>query len=375
MAGKEHHQEGNTLQTMHPVFKELLSGGTAGAFAKSAVAPLERVKIIIQTSGALALQDSRRAAAATAVTTSTSTSGGLTTAVVRGGIPMVMRSIVTSEGVRGLWKGNGASVLRVVPYAALHFSAYERYRTWVLDIDSESLPRHVRSLGQTPAVDLVAGSMAGATAVSLTYPLDLLRTRMAWRSSGINAPRGPGAEAVGRAAGLQRSTILSMLGQIARKEGIAGFYKGVSPSLLGIFPYAGLKFFVYQYLKTLYVKGSPGSEGGSGDLAGVRVATSMKLVFGACAGLVAQTVTYPLDVVRRRMQVQDMVTAGDGAQGHHHRIRSSWHGLRLIYTTMGVRRGLYAGLSINYLKVVPSTAIGFAVYDCAKEYLHHRTHI
>ena len=56
-------------------------------------------------------------------------------------------------------------------------------------------------------------------------------------------------------------------------------------------------------------------------------------------------------------------------------IRNSWHGLKMIYKTMGLRKGLYAGLSLNYLKVVPSTAIGFAVYDTAKEYLKHKTSI
>ena len=82
--------------------QELLAGGVAGGFAKSAVAPLERVKIIIQTS-----QTTRAAAAPR--------------------IGAILRDIVRSEGSKGLWKGNGASVLRVVPYAALHFSAYERY--------------------------------------------------------------------------------------------------------------------------------------------------------------------------------------------------------------------------------------------------------
>ena len=57
------------------------------------------------------------------------------------------------------------------------------------------------------------------------------------------------------------------------------------------------------------------------------------------------------------------------------KIRSSLQGLGLIYRTLGVRKGLYAGLSLNYLKVVPSTAVGFAVYDTAKEYLGHRTSI
>jgi solute carrier family 25 protein 16 len=191
--------------------------------------------------------------------------------------------------------------------------------------------------------------------------------------------------------------MFSVLNGLARREGVTGLYKGVGPTLLGIFPYAGLKFFVYQYLKGLYVQSKieehqqQQQEEGDNTIHlhlapdQIHIGTHMKLCFGACAGLIAQTVTYPLDVVRRRMQVQDLMLAG-GAKastnsnsnrknGMEVHIRNSWHGLRTIYSTMGIRKGLYAGLSLNYLKVVPSTAIGFAVYDSAKEYLNHKTSI
>ena len=156
-------------------------------------------------------------------------------------------------------------------------------------------------LGKTPVVDLVAGSAAGATAVAFTYPLDLLRTRLAWRTSAVVASSSGGRHHH------HRATMASVLAQLARKEGIPRLYKGVSPTLLGIFPYAGLKFFVYQYLKGVYMEGGRAKEGTTGEekVEGERfVSTPMKLVFGASAGLVAQTITYPLDVVRRRMQVR-----------------------------------------------------------------------
>lgn len=72
-------------------------------------------------------------------------------------------------------RGNGASVLRIVPYAALHFAAYEQYRHWIID--------GVPSAGTGPVIDLVAGSLAGGTAVLCTYPLDLARTRLAYQVS------------------------------------------------------------------------------------------------------------------------------------------------------------------------------------------------
>jgi len=103
-----------------------------------------------------------------------------------------------------------------------------------------------------------------------------------------------------------------MMRAAVRAEGLQGLYKGVVPTLMGILPYAGLKFYVYQSLKHAYNRqtsnGSSGSRGeGSQRSAGVvlkqRLPIPVMLMFGGAAGLLAQTVTYPLDIVRRRMQV------------------------------------------------------------------------
>jgi len=97
------------------------------------------------------------------------------------------------------------------------------------------------------------------------------------------------------------------------------------------------------------------------------------LTFGAGAGLVAQTLTYPLDVVRRRMQVQSLKLPPAKQQAalqakHQTILRSTWHGLITITQQQGTK-ALFAGLSINYMKVIPSTAIGFTLYDTLKSYL------
>jgi hypothetical protein len=70
-------------------------------------------------------------------------------------------------------RGNGASVARIVPYAALHYMAYEEYRRWII----LGFP----NVEQGPILDLVAGSIAGGTAVIYTYPLDLVRTKLAYQ--------------------------------------------------------------------------------------------------------------------------------------------------------------------------------------------------
>lgn len=72
-----------------------------------------------------------------------------------------------------MFRGNGASIARIIPYAALHYMSYEQYRRWIM----HSFP-HV-STG--PTLDLLAGSLSGGTAVLFTYPLDLVRTKLAYQ--------------------------------------------------------------------------------------------------------------------------------------------------------------------------------------------------
>lgn len=294
-----------------PVFaKQLVAGGVAGGFAKTVVAPLERVKILFQT---------RRAEFQSV------------------GLFGSFRKIVKTEGVLGFYRGNGASVARIVPYAALHYMAYEQYRHWI----TLSLP----SIGRGPVLDLVAGSFAGGTAVLFTYPLDLVRTKLAYQV----------VEPTGLNVGGQLHTktiykgIYDCVLKIYRKGGIRGLYRGAAPSLYGIFPYAGSKFYFYEEMK------SHVPEEHKKDI-------MVNLACGSVAGLLGQTITYPLDVVRRQMQVQTL------SPSNSRELKGTFDSLFIIAQKQGWRQ-LFSGLSINYLKVVPSVAIGFTVYDAMKSLL------
>ncbi|KAL3825251.1 hypothetical protein ACJIZ3_021280 [Penstemon smallii] len=291
-----------------PVFaKELIAGGVAGGFAKTVVAPLERIKILFQT---------RRSEFH-----SLGVSGSFT-------------KIAKTEGLLGFYRGNGASVARIVPYAALHYMAYEEYRRWII----LGFP----GVSRGPVLDLIAGSFAGGTAVLFTYPLDLVRTRLAYQV--VESPKlgVKGAEVVYKG-------IRDCFSNIYKEAGVRGLYRGVAPSLYGIFPYAGLKFYFYEEMKRHV------PENHKKDI-------TVKLVCGSVAGLLGQTFTYPLDVVRRQMQVQRLSTSNSIA------IRGTFETLITIYQRQGWKQ-LFSGLSINYLKVVPSVAIGFTVYDTMKAFL------
>ncbi|KAK3156400.1 hypothetical protein QOZ80_2AG0106800 [Eleusine coracana subsp. coracana] len=291
--------------------RELVAGGVAGGVAKSAVAPLERVKILFQT---------RRAE-------------------FHGtGLRGSFRTIFRTEGLLGFYRGNGANVARIVPYAALHYMAYEEYRRWII----LGFP----NVEQGPILDLMAGSIAGGTAVICTYPLDLVRTKLSYQVKGaaanVSFRESKPSEQVYKG-------ILHCVKTICRQNGLKGLYRGMAPSLYGIFPYSGLKFYFYEKMKTHVPEEH-------------RKDIIAKLGCGSVAGLLGQTITYPLDVVRRQMQVEAL-SSSSLAKG-----KGTFGSLVMIAKQQGWRQ-LFAGLSINYLKVVPSVAIGFTVYDSMKVWL------
>ncbi|KAL5975596.1 Mitochondrial carrier protein CoAc2 [Asimina triloba] len=247
------------------------------------------------------------------------------------------KKIAKTEGLLGFYKGNGASVARIVPYAALHYMAYEQYRRWII----LSLP----SVGRGPVLDLVAGSIAGGTAVLCTYPLDLVRTKLAYQvveSPRLNISGQLHAEPIYKG-------ISDCVSKIYRERGLKGLYRGAAPSLYGIFPYSGLKFYFYEEMK-FHVPADHKKD------------IIVNLACGSIAGLLGQTLTYPLDVVRRQMQVQNLSVATRGE------VKGTFETLVMIAQKQGWKQ-LFSGLSINYLKVVPSVAIGFTVYDAMKTWL------
>ncbi|KAJ9701974.1 hypothetical protein PVL29_003957 [Vitis rotundifolia] len=302
------------IDTMPVYVKELIAGGAAGAFSKTAVAPLERTKILLQTR---------------------------TEGFHSLGVYQSLKKILKHEGVLGFYKGNGASVLRIVPYAALHFMTYEQYRSWILN--------NCPALGTGPVVDLLAGSVAGGTAVLCTYPLDLARTKLAYQVVDLRGSFRSDMRSLH--AQPAYNGIKDVFKSVYKEGGVRALYRGVGPTLIGILPYAGLKFYIYEKLKSHVPEEHQKS-------------IAMRLSCGALAGLLGQTFTYPLDVVRRQMQVENLQPSIQG----NARYRNTLEGLASITRNQGWRQ-LFAGLSINYIKIVPSVAIGFTAYDMMKSWL------
>ncbi|XP_021907615.1 mitochondrial carrier protein CoAc1 isoform X2 [Carica papaya] len=197
-----------------------------------------------------------------------------------------------------------------------------------------------------PVVDLLAGSVAGGTAVLCTYPLDLARAKLAYQIGGTRGTFGCQLKSIYPRP--PYSGISGTLLNVYKEGGARALYRGIGPTLTGILPYAGLKFYIYEELKRHVPEEHQKS-------------ILMRLSCGGLAGLFGQTFTYPLDVVRRQMQVENLQPSTQGSV----RYRNTIEGLTTIVRNQGWRQ-LFAGLSINYIKIVPSVAIGFTAYDTMK---------
>ncbi|PKI58347.1 hypothetical protein CRG98_021285, partial [Punica granatum] len=289
----------------------LIAGGAAGAFTKTLVAPLERIKILLQIR-----------------------SEGFQSI----GLFPSFKKVVQNEGIQGLYRGNGASVIRIIPYAALHYMTYEQYRSWIVS--------ECPSLGTGPSIDFLAGSAAGGTAVLCTYPLDLARTKLAYQ---VRAQKHSWWYAIRNLRSQPRQRLLDVFREVYSEGGIRAFYRGFGPTFIEILLYTGLKYYVYEKLKQQVPEDQKDS-------------ITIRLSCGALAGLFGQTFTYPLDVVRRQMQVENVMHGNS-------RYNSTMEALTSIVRNQGWRQ-LYAGLSINYIRAVPSVAIGFTAYDVIKLWLH-----
>ncbi|XP_075230301.1 mitochondrial adenyl nucleotide antiporter SLC25A24-like [Lycorma delicatula] len=273
----------------------MIAGGIAGAISRTSTAPLERIKIYLQVFGK------------TTKTTS---------------ILAISKHMIKEGGIRSLWRSNGINVLRIAPDTAVRFTTYEQAKQFIVKkhntektIDEPFTPI---SMGER----FIAGSVAGSISQSVTFPLDLLKTRLALGKT--NEYRG----------------IVDVAKQVYIKKGITGFYRGYLPNMLGIIPYAGINLAVYETLKAFYQ-----------DKYGGNISSLVLLGCGAVGSTCALIFCYPLSLLRTKMQAES-----GGSKPKMMTI------IRQTIVNHGFT-GFYHGLTPNLMKVVPSVSIGYAIYE------------
>ena len=324
------------------------AGGIAGCAAKTVVGPLDRVKILFQT------QNPQFA----------KYTGSWT------GFPTAVRDIYLQTGVHGLFKGHSATLLRIFPYAGIKFLAYEQIRARIIHSKAQ----------ETAGRRFISGSLAGMVSVFFTYPLEVIRVRLAFetrageKSNLSSIIRKIYSETPTPTSHNPTNVLTTTATQAVEKftpqTGLSNFFRGFTPTLLGMVPYAGASFLAHDTMSDIMrwpllapytvLPNTSREDTSTTSQKPAQLRYWAELSTGGIAGFVSQTVSYPLEVIRRRMQVGGVV--GDG---HRLGIAEVAKG---IYVERGWR-GYFVGLTIGYVKVVPMVATSFFVYERGKYYL------
>ncbi|KAJ5106545.1 hypothetical protein N7456_003220 [Penicillium angulare] len=285
---------------------DFLMGGVSAAVSKTAAAPIERIKLLIQN------QDEMLKV------------GRLDRKY--NGIGDCFKRTAAQEGVVSLWRGNTANVIRYFPTQALNFAFRDTYKSmFAYKKERDGYTKWMMG-------NLASGGAAGATSLLFVYSLDYARTRLA---NDAKSSKGSGERQFNGLVDVYRKTLAS--------DGIAGLYRGFGPSVLGIVVYRGLYFGMYDSIKPVLLVGPLEGSFLASFLLGWTVTTG------------AGVASYPLDTVRRRM----MMTSGEAVK-----YKSSMDAARQIVANEGVK-SLFKGAGANILRGVAGAGV-LSIYDQAQ---------
>lgn len=233
--------------------QDMILGGTSTSLSKTAMAPLERLKILFQTQ---------------------SISHQIKKEEQYKGIINSFRRIIQDQGFLSLWRGNGINLIRYFPTQALNFAFKDVYKQVFMPIKGSD-----KKISNTNYAirNMLCGGAAGATSLLGVYPLDLARTRI--------------TSDIGKKGGTKYTSMRHCLKDVYSTEGgIRGLYKGFGISVCGIFPYRAVYFGGYENLKRFLLPADP---------------SAWELFCAAQATtFLAQVIAFPFDTTRRHMHLR-----------------------------------------------------------------------
>ncbi|KAG0228404.1 mitochondrial thiamine pyrophosphate transporter [Actinomortierella wolfii] len=382
----------------------VLCGSTAGVVSRFVVAPLDVVKIrlqmqthrkdlpaILRRKAAAELEYSRMKSIGSSATTAERLASAENVAnltrqanIKYKGMLSGMALIVREEGIRGLWKGNMAAEYLYLTYGGIQFLVYQQTKGFLGKVAQASAQRAaaksssppikmISSLSNSSTVQsFISGATAGLAATACTYPFDLLRTRFAVQRD-VKVYTG----------------VIQAFRHIYVHDGIRGFYRGMSPSLIQVIPYMGIIFGSYDTLKKAarWLKEKTGVEGSAAaspsplmtsapssvKAAGQFLLGLEDLICGGLSGAISKTGVFPFDTVRKRLQIQGSEqqkyqyssSHGSGStKGAGALPNSVWRCMLHIVRTEGYL-ALYKGLLPGLIKAAPASAVTFLVFTQA----------
>jgi len=291
--------------------KFLLAGAVAGIISRTVVSPLEVIA---------------------------------TAQMVRGGNKNIVGELLelfNGEGINGFFKGNGANCLKVAPTRGVQFLAFESFKLRLVDYKRNKMGvADDVEISLNPAERLIAGGFAGMISSSMVYPIEVVKTMLTMypgKYNGINAAfRG-----------------------VINEVGPKGLYAGLTPTLIAMFPYVGIEFMIYETSKiaieALIKRRMDAKDDDSTDYT---LSIFVTLGLGAIAGAVAQTSAHPLDVVRKRLQVQ-------GINGNPVLYKNTFDCIGGIVSKEGGGM-LYKGLGPACVATIPGTGVAYITYEFMK---------
>ncbi|KAF9580078.1 ADP/ATP carrier protein [Lunasporangiospora selenospora] len=285
------HAKGAKGKDAKAFMTDFLMGGVAASVSKTAAAPIERVKLLIQNQDELLK------------------SGRLQRPY--GGIADCFRRVIAEEGTISLWRGNGVNVLRYFPTQALNF-AFRDYFKSLFNYDKSRDSYTKWLLG-----NLASGGMAGGLSLVFVYSLDYARTRL---SNDTKSTVGNQRQFNG---------LLDVYRKTLASDGIRGLYRGFVLSASGAVVYRGLYFGLYDSIKPML----PNS---------VQNSFIASFVLGFGVTNLASFIAYPIDTIRRRM----MMTSGEAVK-----YKSSLDAFKQVVQKEGYR-SLFKGAGANVLRAV-----------------------
>merc|ERR1712072_789377 len=236
--------------------ENFMLSGVAAAVSKTAAAPIERVKLLVQNQDEMIRQ-------------------GRLAEPYKGVVDCVKKTL-RSEGVIPFWRGNLANVLRYFPTQALNFAFKDTIKA-VFKVD-KGAPQYVKF-----GTNILSGGFAGSLPLTFVYSLDYARTRLA------NDAKGKGGER-------QFNGLIDVYVKTLKSDGIQGLYRGFTISAVGIFIYRGMYFGLFDTLKPI--------------LLGEDASVLLSFLLGWGVTITAGLMSYPIDTIRRRM----MMTSGSGVK-------------------------------------------------------------
>ncbi|KAF9145198.1 mitochondrial thiamine pyrophosphate transporter [Mortierella sp. GBA39] len=384
-------------------------GSTAGVISRFVIAPLDVVKIRLQLQTQrkeLPKVLRRKAGAAEGIGYSdmkgrivaTADSLAATARIVQPrykGMLSGMATIAREEGIRGLWKGNMAAEYLYLTYGGIQFLAYQQTKLFLSKTAELSATQRARvaqkyrngvpvyvkvftTVTQSSSVQsFISGATAGIMATACTYPFDLLRTRFAVQRD-VKVYTG----------------VPQAFRHIFKQDGVKGFYRGMTPALIQVIPYMGVMFGSYDSFKQLaaWLKvkaadtsflsepsavSSHNSETSYGSTSDPPYKEKKKtfgqillgledMACGAMSGVISKTAVYPLDMIRKRLQIQgsEQQRSIIGSTGTRSGAAPTtvWRCMVHIVRQEGYL-ALYKGLLPGILKAAPASAVTFLVFS------------